>query len=55
MTVADERGEKLRALTAAGIRASGRAGRLRLAYHLWNYEDDVDRVVRTLHRARTAV
>jgi len=55
VTVADERGEKLRALTAAGIRASGRAGRLRLAYHLWNDEDDVDLVVRTLHRARTAV
>ncbi|WP_152191122.1 aminotransferase class V-fold PLP-dependent enzyme [Georgenia satyanarayanai] len=55
VTVADERGEKLRALATAGIRASGRAGRLRLAYHLWNDEDDVERVARALHRSRTAV
>jgi len=55
VTVADEDGEKLRALTAAGIRASGRAGRLRLAFHLWNDEDDVERVARALHRTRTVV
>ena len=54
VTVDDEHGDGLRALTAAGVRASGRAGRLRLAFHLWNDEDDVERVARTL-RARTAV
>src|SRR5690606_1809770 len=53
VTLPDEDGAQLRALTAAGVRASGRAGRLRLAFHLWNDEDDVERVVRALHRART--
>lgn len=35
-------------LVDAGIRASGRAGRLRAAFHLWNDEADVDAVVRAL-------
>ena len=38
----------LQKLVAAGIRASGRAGRLRAAFHLWNDDDDVAAVVRTL-------
>ncbi|GAB2680620.1 aminotransferase class V-fold PLP-dependent enzyme [Thalassiella azotivora] len=37
-------------LLDAGARVAGRAGRVRLAFHLWNDEDDVDLVVRTLTR-----
>ncbi len=47
-TFADPDGAALRALTAAGITASGRAGRLRVAFHLWNDHTDVDRVVAVL-------
>jgi selenocysteine lyase/cysteine desulfurase len=47
-TFADADGAALRALAAAGITASGRAGRLRLAFHLWNDEDDVTRVADAL-------
>jgi selenocysteine lyase/cysteine desulfurase len=46
----DPDGERLRALTEAGIRISGRAGRLRASFHLWNTEDDVDAVLRALPR-----
>ncbi|WP_193510095.1 aminotransferase class V-fold PLP-dependent enzyme [Cryobacterium sp. BB736] len=35
-------------LIAAGITVSGRAGRARAAFHLWNDESDVDAVVRVL-------
>lgn len=49
VTLADPDGARLRTLAAAGVRASGRDGRLRLAFHLWNDEDDVERVVRALH------
>ena len=35
-------------LVAAGIRASGRAGRLRASFHIWNDERDIDAVVRAL-------
>jgi selenocysteine lyase/cysteine desulfurase len=35
-------------LIAAGIRASGRAGRLRASFHLWNTSEDVARVMRAL-------
>ncbi len=38
----------LQKLVAAGIRASGRAGRLRAAFHLWNDDDDVVAVARAL-------
>jgi len=35
-------------LVAAGIRASGRAGRLRASFHIWNDESDVEAVVAAL-------
>ena len=44
----DASGSDLVKLKAAGIRASGRAGRLRAAFHLWNTEDDVAAVVAAL-------
>ena len=47
-TFPDTDGSALRALAAAGVTASGRAGRLRLAFHLWNDDADVDRVVAVL-------
>ena len=50
VTWADPDRSDLEALIAAGIRASGRAGRLRAAFHLWNTEDDVTAVLRALRR-----
>lgn len=47
-TFPDPDGAALAALGAAGVTASGRAGRLRLAFHLWNDEDDVTRVADVL-------
>lgn len=44
----DPEGADLAALTAAGLRASGRAGRARVAFHLWNTDADVDRVLAAL-------
>jgi selenocysteine lyase/cysteine desulfurase len=44
----DASGSDLGKLIAAGIRASGRAGRLRASFHLWNDESDVESVVRAL-------
>ncbi|MGC3995970.1 MAG: aminotransferase class V-fold PLP-dependent enzyme [Propionicimonas sp.] len=41
VTLPDPDGCGLARLAAAGIRASGRAGRLRLAFHVWNTLDDV--------------
>lgn len=38
----DPDGDALAALGAAGVIASGRAGRARVAFHVWNDEDDVD-------------
>ncbi|MBM7505116.1 aminotransferase class V-fold PLP-dependent enzyme [Agromyces aurantiacus] len=46
----DPEGCDLAALTAAGITASGRAGRARVAFHLWNDPEDVDRAARALGR-----
>ncbi|WP_307816557.1 aminotransferase class V-fold PLP-dependent enzyme [Nocardioides limicola] len=46
-------GETGPALVKAGIAASQRAGRLRLSFHLYNSDDDVDRVVDVLRSART--
>ena len=40
----------LERLTAAGIRASVRAGAVRLSFHLHNTEDDVDAIARVLGR-----
>ncbi|CAN5273185.1 aminotransferase class V-fold PLP-dependent enzyme [soil metagenome] len=44
----DASGSDLGRLIGAGIRASGRAGRLRASFHLWNDESDVESVVRAL-------
>ena len=44
----DASGDDLRKLIAAGIRASGRAGRLRASFHLWNTQADVDAVLNAL-------
>ncbi|MEI5584645.1 MULTISPECIES: aminotransferase class V-fold PLP-dependent enzyme [unclassified Agromyces] len=46
----DAEGRDLAALTAAGLIASGRAGRARVAFHLWNDEEDVDRAATALGR-----
>ncbi len=48
VTWADPGAVDLGKLVAAGIRASGRAGRLRASFHLWNDLDDVAHVVATL-------
>jgi selenocysteine lyase/cysteine desulfurase len=48
VTWADPSGTDLRKLNAAGIRASGRAGRLRASFHLWNDEVDVEHVLAAL-------
>lgn len=50
VTWPDANGDDLRALTAAGITASGRAGNARVAFHLWNDTDDVEAVLRALGR-----
>ncbi len=50
VTWPDADGDDLAAMTAAGIHASGRAGRARVAFHLWNTTDDVEAVVRALGR-----
>jgi len=46
----DAEGRDLAALTAAGITASGRAGRARAAFHTWNDEEDADLAARALGR-----
>ncbi|MEO7016855.1 MAG: aminotransferase class V-fold PLP-dependent enzyme [Leifsonia sp.] len=48
VTWPDEDGTDLAALTSAGIRASGRAGRARVAFHVWNTRTDVDFLVTAL-------
>jgi selenocysteine lyase/cysteine desulfurase len=50
VTWADPTGSDLGRLRAAGITASGRAGLLRAAFHLWNDESDVAAVVAALGR-----
>lgn len=44
----DSSGSDLQKLVSAGVRASGRAGRLRASFHLWNTEADVETVLRAL-------
>ncbi len=44
----DPDGSQLAAMTAAGIRISGRAGRARASFHLWNTDADVDAIVRAV-------
>jgi selenocysteine lyase/cysteine desulfurase len=46
----DANGDDLRTLMYAGIRISGRAGRLRASFHLWNDPTDVTAVMRALGR-----
>ncbi|HEY4226340.1 MAG TPA: aminotransferase class V-fold PLP-dependent enzyme [Pseudolysinimonas sp.] len=48
VTWPDASGHELRTLIDAGIRVSGRAGRLRASFHLWNDPSDVTAVVRAL-------
>lgn len=48
VTWADASGSDLSKLSAAGVKASGRAGRVRAAFHLWNDESDVAAVVAAL-------
>lgn len=48
VTWADPDSSDLSKLIAAGIVASGRAGRLRAAFHLWNDEEDVAAVIAAL-------
>ena len=48
VTWADPAGTDLARLTAAGITASGRAGRARVAFHLWNTPADVAAVLAAL-------
>ncbi|WP_233200008.1 aminotransferase class V-fold PLP-dependent enzyme [Cryobacterium sp. N22] len=50
VTWADPAGTDLARLTAAGITASGRAGRARVAFHLWNTPADVSAVLAALTR-----
>ncbi|WP_370448664.1 aminotransferase class V-fold PLP-dependent enzyme [Cryobacterium sp. TMB1-7] len=50
VTWADPAGTDLARLTAAGITASGRAGRARVAFHLWNDPTDVAAVLAALGR-----
>jgi selenocysteine lyase/cysteine desulfurase len=48
----DPEGRRRRALEAAGCRVAGRAGLVRMAFHLWNGDDDADRAIRALTAAR---
>jgi selenocysteine lyase/cysteine desulfurase len=48
VTWSDPDASDLGKLAAAGIKASGRAGRMRAAFHLWNDESDVESVIRAL-------
>ncbi|HWR86478.1 MAG TPA: aminotransferase class V-fold PLP-dependent enzyme [Rhodoglobus sp.] len=48
VTWPDASGADLATLIAAGIRVSGRAGRLRASFHLWNDDSDVDAVLSAL-------
>ncbi|MFT4110574.1 aminotransferase class V-fold PLP-dependent enzyme [Propionicimonas sp.] len=48
VTLPDPDGSRLARLATVGIRASGRAGRLRLAFHVWNTADDVAAVAAAL-------
>ncbi|QIG40404.1 aminotransferase class V-fold PLP-dependent enzyme [Microbacterium sp. 4R-513] len=50
VTWADPDGCDLARLTAAGITASGRAGRARVAFHVFNEEDDVELALSALKR-----
>jgi len=53
-TFPDADGALLAALGTAGITASGRAGRVRLAFHHWNDERDADEVAEVVAAVRRA-
>jgi selenocysteine lyase/cysteine desulfurase len=55
VTWPDADGCALARLTASGIIASGRAGRARVAFHVFNDEDDVDRALSALRTAPLTV
>jgi selenocysteine lyase/cysteine desulfurase len=46
----DPDGERVARCTESGIRISGRAGRIRASFHLWNTEDDVADLLRAAGR-----
>jgi selenocysteine lyase/cysteine desulfurase len=48
VTWPDRDGAALARLTAAGLHASGRAGRARVAFHLWNTTADVEAALRAV-------
>jgi selenocysteine lyase/cysteine desulfurase len=48
VTWEDASGMDLARLGVAGLAASGRAGRVRVAFHVWNDDADVDAVVEAL-------
>ncbi|KSW28805.1 aminotransferase class V-fold PLP-dependent enzyme [Cellulomonas sp. B6] len=50
VSLADDDGSVRARLDAAGLRVAGRGGGVRLAFHVWNDADDVDRVVAALAR-----
>ncbi|UOQ88770.1 aminotransferase class V-fold PLP-dependent enzyme [Agromyces endophyticus] len=52
VTWPDETGCDLAALTVAGLVASGRAGRARVAFHLWNDDEDVARAADAVNGSR---
>ncbi|WP_346774769.1 aminotransferase class V-fold PLP-dependent enzyme [Cellulomonas sp. IC4_254] len=54
VTLPDPDGTRRAALERAGCRVAGRAGRVRVAFHVWNDRDDVDRALDALTSARTA-
>lgn len=48
VTLPDPDGRAMRRLASAGCKATGRAGRVRLGFHLWNDTDDVARAAAAL-------
>ena len=48
VSLPDADGGRRAALEAAGLAVAGRAGKVRLAFHLWNDSDDVDVAARAL-------
>ena len=50
VSIPDPSGSLLAAAMAAGIRISGRAGRLRASFHLWNTSEDVAALVDVIRR-----
>ncbi|HQY34648.1 MAG TPA: aminotransferase class V-fold PLP-dependent enzyme [Actinotalea sp.] len=54
LTLPDPDGSRQAALEAAGCRVAARAGGVRLAFHLWNDEDDVGRVLEACARRTSA-